>query len=155
MPSRISKLDCSFSDHEAVAANIKLTQNPVTKPNKSEFRKNLKSEEKRNEIDKAVKDAIEIMDKSLESVEQSSFLYLTFFILTCVFSSLILYFQNFEIYISFISIILLAIFLSLFLAVAILFNEREKNAFISTKKELKLLLSSGRNKVLQISAEDL
>ena len=127
----------------------------MTKPNKSEFRKNLKSEENRNEIDKAVKDAIEIMDKSLESVEQSSFLYLTFFILTCVFSSLILYFQNFEIYISFISIILLAIFLILFLAIAILFNEREKNAFISTKKELKFLLSSGRNKVLQISAEDL
>ena len=127
----------------------------MTKPNKSEFRKNLKSEENRNEIDKAVKDAIEIMDKSLESVEQSSFLYLTFFILTCVFSSLILYFQNFEIYISFISIILLAIFLISFLAVAILFNEREKNAFISTKKELKFLLSSGRNKVLQISAEDL
>ena len=127
----------------------------MTKPNKSEFRKNLKLEENRNEIDKVVKDAIEIMDKSLESVEQSSFLYLTFFILTCVFSSLILYFQNFEIYISFISIILLAIFLILFLAVAILFNEREKNAFISTKKELKFLLSSGRNKVLQISAEDL
>ena len=112
-------------------------------------------EKNRNEIDKAVKDAIEIMDKSLESVEQSSFLYLTFFILTCVFSTLILYFRNFEIYISFISIILLAIFLISFLAVAILFNEREKNAFISTKKELKLLLSSGRNKVLQISAEDL
>ena len=127
----------------------------MTKPKKSEFRKNLKSEENRNEIDKAVKDAIEIMDKNLVSVEQSSFLYLTFFILTCVFSSLILYFQNFEIYISFISIILLAIFLILFLAVAILFNEREKNAFISTKKELKFLLSSGRNKVLQISAEDL
>ena len=127
----------------------------MTKPNKSEFRKNLKSEENRNEIDKAVKDAIEIMDKSLESVEQNSFLYLTFFILTCVFSSLILYFKNYEIYISFISIILSAIFLILFLAVAILFNEREKNAFISTKKELKFLLSSGRNKVLQISAEDL
>ena len=62
--------NCSFSDHEAIAAEIKLTQNPVTKPNKSEFRKNLKSEENRNEIDKAVKDAIEIMDKSLESAEQ-------------------------------------------------------------------------------------
>ena len=155
MPSIIPKHDCSFSDHEAVVAEIKLAKNPATKENKSEFRRKLKLEENRNEIDKAVKDAIDIMDKNLVSVEQSSFLYLTFFILTCVFSSLILYFQNFEIYISFISIILLAIFLILFLAFAIIFNEREKNAFISTKKELKFLLSSGRNKVLQISAEDL
>ena len=155
MPSIIPKHDCSFSDHEAVAAEIKLTKNLATKPNKLEFRKNLKLEENRNEIDTAVKDAIEIMDKNLVSVEQSSFLCLTFFILTCVFSSLILYSKIFEIYISFISVILSAIFLILFLAVAILFKEREKNALICTKKELKLLLSSGRNKVLQISAEEL
>ena len=140
LPSRIPNEDCSFSDHEAVAAVIKLSKNPETKQNKSEFRKKLKLEN-RNEIDQAVKDAIEIMDKNLVLVEQNSFLYMTFFILTFVFSSLVLYFKNFDISIS-ISIIILAIFLILVFFVAILFNEREKNAFISTKKELNLLLCS-------------
>ena len=144
--NRVPHTDHSYSDHEAVAAVIKVSK-PGTFQSGPEFRRSL-SVNNHAETESAVKDAIRIIDKSLKTVEwdQTKYIFYTFFLLLLLaltfipsafvpesyflISDLAFFMPRFGI----------NVFIVIFFLMASLFNKREKNALIGTKKELQLLI---------------
>ena len=146
LPNRVPDTDYSYSDHEAVAAVIKLSKRGRFESG-PQFRRSL-SLNNRAETVRAVKEAIEIIDKSLKQVEwdQTKYVFYTFVLLLflvltfipsaliresyCLISDLALFFPRF----------IINIMILIFFLMASLFNKRERNALIGTKKELQLIV---------------
>ena len=150
LPNKVPQQNFSYSDHEAVAAIFKVKKSCDSKLFQSgpEFRRCL-SEKNRLETIQAGQDAIEIIDKSLTSVSSDQFKYvlysfsiLIFLVLSFIPSSYIpqTYFMAFDVGI-FLPRFVMTIFLVIFFLMATIFNKRERNALISTKRELKLILN--------------
>ena len=150
LPNKVPHQNFSYSDHEAVAAIFKVRKIRDSKLFQSgpEFRRCL-TENNRLETIQAGQDAIEIIDKSLTSVSSDQFKYViySFFILILLVLSFIpssyipqTYFMAFDVGI-FLPRFVMTIFLVIFFLMATIFNKREKNALISTKRELKLIVN--------------
>ena len=149
LPKRVPGTDYSYSDHEAVAAVIKLSK-PGRFQSGPEFRRSLKFN-KQSETEHAVKDAIKIIDKSLKEVEwnQTKHVFYTFFLLLIL---VLTFIPSAFVPESYFLISDLALFMPrfginvlivIFFLMASLFYKREKNALIGTKKELQLLINDG------------
>ena len=146
LPNRVPDTDYSYSDHEAVAAVIKVSK-PGTFQSGPEFRRSL-SVNNRAETERAVKDAIRIIDKSLKTVEwdQTKYIFYTFFLLLLLVLTFIpsAFVPESYFLISDLAFFMprfgINVFIVIFFLMASLFNKREKNALIGTKKELQLLI---------------
>jgi len=141
--------DYSYSDHEAVAAVIKLSK-PGRFQSGPEFRRSL-SLNNRAETERAVKEAIEIINKSLKQVEwdQTKYVFYTFFLLLTLVLTFIpsAFVPEFYFLVSdlafFLPRFVINVFIVIFFLMASLFNKRERNALIGTKKELQLIIDQG------------
>ena len=149
LPPRVPGENYSYSDHEAVAAMIRIKKSNETCRFQSgpEFRRSL-SVNNRNETVQAVHDAINIIDKSLSTVDRDQFKYVIYSFLVLLMLTLTFiptdyipqhYFVSYDLAL-FLPRFILTVFLVIFFLMASLFNKREKNALISTKKELKLII---------------
>jgi len=145
-PNRVPDADYSYSDHEAVAAVIKLSK-PGRFQSGPEFRRQL-SLNNRAETERAVKEAIEIIDKSLKVVEwdQTKYIFYTFgLLLLLVLTFIPSEFMPKGYYLIsdlafFIPRFVINIMIVIFFLMASLFNKKEKNALIGTRKELQLII---------------
>jgi sphingomyelin phosphodiesterase 2 len=149
LANRVPDESYSYSDHEAVAAIIKVTK-PETEKIQSgpEFRRSL-SVNNRSEVVRAVKDAVDIIDKSLKTVDsdQTKYVMYSFTILVLLVLSFIptafippFYYIGFDLAM-FIPRFVLTVFFVIFVLMASLYNKKERNALISTKKELQFIIS--------------
>ena len=102
----------------------------------------------RAETERAVKDALEIIDKSLKTVEwdQTKYIFYTFGLLLLLVLTFIpsAFMPNNYYLISdlalFIPRFVINMMIVIFFLMASLFNKKEKNALIGTRKELQLLI---------------
>ena len=145
LPNRVPETSYSYSDHEAVAAVIKLSK-PNGIPSRQSFYRSMGLNNQK-QIFEAVNDAIEIINKSLKLVEGEQTTYIVYIsvlmlllLLTfipsgftiqsyCLFWDLGLFFPRFAI----------NVIICIFFLMGSLFNRREKNALVATKKELQLI----------------
>lgn len=146
MPQRVPDQPFSYSDHEAVASVIKVTR-PGRFQSGPDFRRSL-SLNNRSETVRAVKDANDIIDKSLRRVDsdQTKYVFYTFVLLLLLVLSFIpsafipvSYYLALDLSL-FLPRFVITIFIVIFFLMASLFNKRERNALIGTRKELQLIL---------------
>ncbi len=155
LENRVPGKEFSYSDHEAVAAEIKMLRTGCggegdVKRNQSaaDFRRSL-SVKSRNEVLQAVNEATVIIDKSLRKVDFDKIKYgvysfgvMLFLILTFIPSSFIPddYYVYFDLGM-FLPRFVATIFFVIFVLMASLYNKKERNALKSTKKELALIIN--------------
>lgn len=153
MPEKVPDKDYSFSDHEAVASTISIRR-PKDKVLLSgpDFRREL-SVGNRSECVRAVKDAIEIVDKSMRTVDSDRFKYIVYSFMIMI--ALVLTFIP-SVFIGvgymlaldiglFVPRFVLTVFFVIFVLMASLYNRKEKNALKSTKKELQFIVEQDHN----------
>ena len=148
LPQRIPDMPYSYSDHEAVASVIKLTRPKSSRfQSGPEFRRSL-SLNNRSDTVRAVKDANDIIDKSLRQVDsdQTKYVFYTFFLLLLLVLSFIpsafipeSYYLALDLAF-FIPRFVVTVFIAIFFLMASIFNKRERNALIGTRKELQLII---------------
>ena len=147
LPNRVPDKMYSYSDHEAVAAIIRVKKvHQESSIHGPQFRRNL-SLNTRSDTVEAVKEAIAIVDKSLKTVDSDKTKYGIYCFLLVLL--LVLSFLPINLVPEFASTLDMALFLPrfvtsaflfIFFLMATLFNKRERNALNSTKKELQLII---------------
>ncbi len=147
LPNRVPGQDFSYSDHEAVAAILRVNRVRSGKQQSGpDFRRSL-SLNNRAETVRAVKDANDIIDQSLRRVDsdQSKYVFYTFALVLLLVLSFIpsafipsLYFVAYDLAL-FMPRFVMTVFIVIFFLMATLFNKRERNALIGTRKELQLI----------------
>lgn len=148
LPHRVPDKPYSYSDHEAVAAVIRVKQGRKDGDHHSgpSFRRHM-SFNTRSDTVQAVKEAINIVDKSLKTVDSDqtkyvmySFLLLVILVLSFIPVALV---PSWAVALDlslFVPRFFVSAFLLIFFLMATLFNKRERNALTSTRKELQLII---------------
>ena len=152
LPNRVPDKPYSYSDHEAVAAIIRVRQacspdgDHHRLPRGPAFRRHL-SFNTRSDTVGAVQEAIDIVNKSLKTVDsdQTKYVLYSFFLLLILVLSFIPVVLKPDWAVAldltlFVPRFFLSAFLLIFFLMATLFNKRERNALTSTKKELQLII---------------
>lgn len=157
LPSRVPGENYSFSDHEAVDACIKLSRSisynqtgqKVSHQTNREF-KRAQSRETRNGCVDSVTEAIQVMERSLESVDRSQKKYAIYTLLSSIFL-IITFIPSGMTGLDITERVILDVFLFLprlgmaastiiFALMGSLFSKRERNAFRAVKSQLNLVL---------------
>ena len=150
LPNRVPDKSYSYSDHEAVAAIIRVRQACSRDGDHHKrgpaFRRHL-SFNTRSDTVVAVQEAIDIVDKSLKTVDsdQTKYVIYSFFLLLILVLSFIPVVLKPDWAMAldmtlFVPRFFLSSFLLIFFLMATLFNKRERNALTSTRKELQLII---------------